>query len=173
MDKIHLVKPRTDMKHQAIDFKNEFFTYGERAINGSSLWDKTDDYDEWLENVTKNADKETVSPGWVVTDVFFAVRESDGKIIGMIDLRHELNEFLQDFGHSGYSVRPLERKKGYATEMLRQVLGVAKQIGLSKVQLSCEKDNIPSVKTIENNGGVYERSFQFEGRPADVFIVTL
>jgi len=173
MDKIYLVKPSKDMKHRAIEFKQEFFTHGEQTINGSSMWDHTDDYDKWLETVTKNANKETVNPSTVVSDVFFAVRESDDKIIGMIDLRHELNEFLKDFGHSGYSVRPLERKKGFATEMLRQVLVVAKQVGLKQVQLSCEKDNVPSVKTIEKNGGIYERSFQYRGMPADVFIVVL
>lgn len=80
---------------------------------------------------------------------------------------------MQNFGNSGYSVRPSERRKGYATEMLRLIKEVAKRIGLESLQLSVERSNGPSVKTIEKNGGVYERSFEFEGEIADVYKVKL
>ena len=82
-----------------------------------------------------------------VTDTFFAVDES-GKIVGIIDFRHELKGFLVDFGHTGYSVRPSERKKGYATQMLSLIMQVAKEAGLAHLQLSVEHTNEPSVKTI-------------------------
>jgi len=173
MDRINLVRPNRDLEQQAIDYKQEHFESGENIISGSELWDKTESYSEWLEAVSRNANKDTVNPSWVVTDTFFAVRENDKKILGIISFRHELNDFLKDFGHVGYSVRPTERKKGYATEMLKQVLAVAKEIGLSRVQLSCEKENIPSIKTIAKNGGVYERSFEFEGETADIFMIEL
>ncbi|MBW9173410.1 hypothetical protein K2F43_19665 [Clostridium estertheticum] len=78
-----------------------------------------DSYQEWLEMVTKNADIETYNQGLVLTDTFFAMRQSDKIIIVIIDFRHSLNKFLKDFGHMRYSVCPLERRKGYATEMLR------------------------------------------------------
>ena len=74
--------------------------------------------------------------------------DDNDEIVGIIDLRHELNEFLQDFGNSGYSVRPSERRKGYATEMLRLIKEVAKRVGLTSLQLSVERSNEPSVKTI-------------------------
>ena len=173
MDKILFIRPNKDLENQAIEFKNEFFEYGESEINGSELWDKTDDYGKWLENVTKNISKDTVDPNWVVTDTFFAIRENDNKIIGIIDFRHKLNDFLKDFGHCGYSVRPTERKKGYATEMLKQILEIARQIGLNEFQLSCKKENIPSVKTIINNGGIYNRSFKYNEETADIFIIKL
>ena len=155
MDKIILLRPNKDLEYEAIEFKNEFFGNGEKEINGGELLDKTEDYNIWLENVTNNSSVETVNPNWVVTDTFFAIREKDKKIIGIIDFRQELNEFLKDFGHCGYSVRPSERKKGYATEMLRQIIDIARNIGLTEMQLSCERDNIPSVKTITKNGGIY------------------
>ena len=91
----------------------------------------------------------------------------------MIDLRHELNGFLKDFGHSGYSVRPSERRKGYATRMLEMIREVAKNAGLPSLQLSVERTNEPSVKTIVKNGGVYERSFEHEGEAADVYRILI
>ena len=91
----------------------------------------------------------------------------------MIDLRHTLNEFLKDFGNCGYSVRPSERKKGYATEMLHQLIEVAKEIGMTELQISVEKTNIGSIKVIEKNGGVYERSFTYENELADIYIIPI
>lgn len=95
------------------------------------------------------------------------------KIIGIIDLRHTLNEFLKDLGNCGYSVRPSERKKGYATEMLRQLLEAAKDAGMKELHLSVEQDNTASIKVIQKNGGLYERSFTYEGETADVYRIAL
>lgn len=169
---IKLVRPTKELKEKAEDFKQEFFDNGEAVINGSELLDKTDNYDEWLKSVTDNTSGETVNPNWVITDTFFALDEAE-RIIGIIDLRHTLNDFLKDMGNCGYSVRPSERRKGYATEMLRQILNTASKAGLSEIHLSVERDNEPSIKTIRKNGGVYERSFEFEGEQADVYRIVL
>lgn len=79
--------------------------------------------------------------------------------MGIIDLRHTLNDFLKNLSNCGYSVRPSERRKGFATEMLRQLLDIAKRAGMNELHLSVEKTNEPLVKTIIRNGGVFERSF--------------
>ena len=55
--------------------------------------------------------------------------------------------------HIGYAVKPSERKKGYGTEMLRLGLLKAKKIGIKKVIMNCNIDNLPSKKIIEKNGG--------------------
>ena len=173
MEKIILIRPTAQLKEQALAYRNEHFQNGERIINVSELFDQIESYEEWLSGVTDNTNPETVNKDWVVTDTYFAIRESDDKIIGIIDLRHTLNDYLKDCGNCGYSVRPSERKKGYATEMLRQLLGKAKEVGLTDLQLSVKKKNIASVKVIQKNGGIYERSFPFEDGFADVYRIAL
>ena len=172
-EEILLVKPTIKLEKEALEYRQEHFDFGENVINGSELFDKIASYSEWLERVAANASIETVDPEWVLTDTFFATRVSDGKIIGIADLRYQLNDFLKDFGNCGYSVRPSERKKGYATEILRQICLVAKEHGLEQLQLSVEKDNVASIKTIERNGGKFSRSFIFESEESYVYFIKL
>ena len=170
---IILVRPSLGLKEKALDYRKEHFQQGEKIIYGSELFDKTENYEEWLSSVTLNTNPKTVNENWVVTDTFFAIRKSDDKIIGIIDLRHTLNEFLKDLGNCGYSVRPSERRKGYATEMLQLLLPIAKNAGMKELYLSVERDNEASIKTIVKNGGKHERSFEFEGEQADIYKIIL
>ncbi len=172
-DKINLISPSKGLEQQALEYRKEHFDFGEYVINGSELLDKIDDYNEWLNRVILNSNAETVSSDWVLTDTFFAIRESDKKIVGIVDLRYQLNEFLKDFGHCGYSVRPTERNKGYATEMLAQICQKAKTYGIKSLQLSVEKSNIPSIRTILKNGGQYSRSFCVGEEIADIYLIHL
>ena len=169
---VKLFRPNETLKEQVLSFKQEFLDNKERTINGSSLLDQIDDYEEWLSMVIANSNSRTVDPNWVVTDVFFAI-DSNNKIVGIIDLRHTLNDFLKDIGNCGYSVRPSERRKGYATEMLRQVLDIARSYGMKELHLSAKKDNEASIKTIIKNGGIYERSFEYDGVLANLYRIDL
>jgi len=154
MNEIELILPTLHHKAAAENFKNEFFEMQEFFINGSAMLDQME-YEQWLTLNTNNRHENTVSSGWVVATTFFAVRKHDNKIIGMIDIRHNLgNDFLMQYGgHIGYSVCPNERKKGYATEMLRMGLEYTKLLNIDKVMLACYSDNIPSIRTIEKHGG--------------------
>ena len=169
---IKLVRPSKEHENQALEFKKEFFDNGESTINGSELFDQTDSYDEWLQAVTNNTSKATVNPDWVVTDTYFAINENK-RIVGIIDFRHELKGFLKDFGNSGYSVRPSERRKGYASQMLSLILERAREIKLTSFQLSTEKSNEASIKTIIKNGGKYSRSFTVNNEVADIYLIDL
>ena len=88
---------------------------------------------------------------------FLFLRKSDNKLVGMIQVRHRFNDYLEKYaGHIGYSVRPSERRKGYAKEMLRITLPFCREIGIDKVLITCIDGNIGSEKTILANGGIYE-----------------
>ncbi|WP_239491040.1 GNAT family N-acetyltransferase [Luteitalea sp. TBR-22] len=80
------------------------------------------------------------------------------RVVGRVSLRHELTPALERVaGHIGYAVVPEFRRRGYATEMLRQALDLARmQLGLSRVLVTCDDDNIGSIRVIEKNGGVLE-----------------
>jgi len=87
----------------------------------------------------------------------FLVAEAEGQIVGRVSIRHDLNAFLrQEGGHIGYGVRPGFRRRGYATAIMRQSLAVASSIGLERVLVTCDDDNVGSAKVIEKCGGVLE-----------------
>lgn len=100
-------------------------------------------------------------PGKVASDLFFLCRRGEKRIIGAVDIRHELNEYLLQFGgHIGYGIRPSERRKGYATKLLSMALDYCQILGLSKVLVTCDETNIGSRRTIEKNGGILENTVQ-------------
>ena len=99
---------------------------------------------------------------WLPCTNYFLVDDTD-RVVGMIDIRHDLNEYLHQVGgHIGYGVRPSERRKGYATWMLSEALKVTDTLGLNPVLITCNQDNMGSAKTIQNNGGQEDESFTEE-----------
>ncbi|MDH5673051.1 MAG: GNAT family N-acetyltransferase [Myxococcales bacterium] len=87
----------------------------------------------------------------------FLVGVVGAKIVGRLSLRHELNDALrQDGGHVGYGVVASERGKGYARRLLELSLPLARAVGLPRIMLSCDDDNLPSSRTIEACGGVLQ-----------------
>ncbi|MGE5604102.1 MAG: GNAT family N-acetyltransferase [Bacteroidota bacterium] len=107
---------------------------------------------------------------------FLAIRKSDRKIIGIIDIRHNLgNKFLAEYGgHIGYAARPSERHKGYATQLLRMALKYGKSLNLTKVMLGCYADNIASIKTITKCGGVLTETKPYvDGKPMNVYWIEI
>ena len=156
-DRISLVRPDISHKEAAREFIAEFREHNSTP-NGSGGLDRySEDYEGWLGKLEREADEKTVESGKVPADTRFAIRKEDSKLIGMINIRHRLNDFLLNRGgHIGYCIRPLERGKGYATEMLGLGLGLCRELGLERALVTCDRNNIPSARTIQHHGGILE-----------------
>jgi predicted acetyltransferase len=88
----------------------------------------------------------------------------NNEYIGDIDIRHSLTGVLLNAGgHIGYEIRPSKRKMGYGTKMLQMALPIAKNLGINKVLITCNDDNIGSAKIIEKNGGILEDKREEKG----------
>ena len=152
---MRLLRPSIEYKQQILEYKNEFMENGD-DLAGTSYLQKYDVYEEWMKFVSDN-EKESTKHTEVTASVFLAIREEDNKLVGMINIRHTLNEYLYNYGgHIGYSVRKIERRKGYAKEMLKIALDECMKLEIKKVLLTCDADNIASAKTIKSCGGILE-----------------
>jgi len=95
--------------------------------------------------------------GYAPGTKYFLLEEGSPKLLGVIDIRHRLNEnLLNRGGHIGYAIAPSERRKGYATEQLRLALDICREMGIGPVLVTCDRDNIASARVIQRNGGILE-----------------
>ena len=148
MDKIILVKPDLSYADEIIKYKEESLAESP-IINGSAGLDRLSSIEIWFEELKKRSCEDTVPKGLVPSSTYLGVREKDNYIVGMIDIRHYLNEYLtQVGGNIGYSVRKTERNKGYAKQMLKLALEKCKELKIKKVLITCDEDNIASEKVI-------------------------
>ena len=114
------------------------------------------DFDRYLNNL----ELKTASEGKVPDSVFFLLDAQRDRLLGAVNIRHYLNDaLLKEGGHIGDGIRPSERRKGYATELVRLALQECRKLGIQRVLMTCEKDNIGSAKSILKNGGVLENEF--------------
>lgn len=159
MSDIVLKEVTPEYAEQIMAYRAEFLAAGDE-MNGCSGLQKCETFEEYEYKLAHPV------PNNVPSTQYIAVRESDNCLVGMIDLRHNINHPLLSLygGHIGYSVRPNERRKGCATKMLTLCLEKARELGLPRVMVTCDEDNIGSERTILNNGGEYQTTVTAEDR---------
>lgn len=147
-------------------FLAEFEAAGEE-IHGWFL-PATVPFADMLEQVHAWPKSERLQPGWVPCTTWFV--EDAGELLGVLNFRHVLNESLRNRGgHIGYSVKPSARRRGVATWMLGQAIPRANAMGVARLLLSCDPDNTASAKTIERNGGIFEREVMAHDGPCRLY----
>ena len=153
--KIRLREPDEGDREQVMAYREEFLALGSR-MDGTSALDQYADFDAWLAAIRNLKDPATTPAGLVPATQYLALDEQE-HLVGMTNLRHHLNDYLLAYGgHIGYSVLPSQRQNGYATQMLHLTLEKAKERGIAKVRICCDRYNAASAKTIRANGGVLE-----------------
>lgn len=158
MNECIFIKPDISMKKSIWLYREEMLRFADN-IDGAGSLKEAKNVTEWLEMNHKLECKNTIPNDWVESEQFVYLRENDKKIVGMLQFRHYLNDFLKKYGgHIGYSVIPSERCKGYATKMLAEGLCVCKKRKLDRILITCRTGNIGSQKVILANDGVYEKT---------------
>lgn len=180
MDEIILVEPSWEYAEDLWAFRQEIIDAdadNEDQFAGCMSLNSSKNADEWIRICTLRKDEKTC--GEVGTTVpshtFLAIRKRDNRIIGVIDLRHHIDHPILGTwgGHCGYSVRPSERRKGYAKEMLRLDKLKAKELGINKMLVTCDEGNDASEKTILANGGIYEKTIDVDGDKMKRFWISI
>ena len=154
-ENLRLIKPTDSLENEYLDMILEWKQSGEELIPWSLNLDTTN-FHLMIESLNGYSKGIGLPDGFVECSTYWLVNKSN-KILGAIDIRHKLNDFLLfRGGHIGYGIRPKERRKGYSSLMLSLALKQCKTIGISKVLITCLKNNIGSVKTITKNQGILE-----------------
>jgi predicted acetyltransferase len=110
---------------------------------------------EWIRRTERIRAGIEIPPGQVRAACLAA--DVDGQLVGRVSVRFELNEWLaREGGHIGYAVVPGFRRRGYATEILRQAVALAHHEGTERLLVICNESNVGSARVIERGGGVFE-----------------
>ena len=171
---IKLIKGSCEYKTQIIDMLEEWTDFNSKNETNRSPWvifkNGYDDFDYYLNSLETKEPKD----GLVPDSTFFCLDMERNIIVGAVNIRHYLNDhLLAHGGHIGDGIRPSERRKGYATQMIGLALDECKKLGIKKVLMVCDKDNVGSVKSIINNGGILETERMENGKTEQRYWIDL
>jgi predicted acetyltransferase len=167
---IKLVKLSYEYKQHLIDMMDEWLAVEQDFSPYMIRRNDYHNFDYYLENLEiKEETKDRVPDS-----TFFCLDLDKNIFVGAINIRHYLNQsLLNTGGHIGDGVRPSERRKGYATNMIKLGLEECRKLGIEKVLITCDKSNIGSAKSIINNGGVLENEVIEDGVVEQRYWITL
>ena len=172
MNDLHLIRLTKEYECEWHDLIAEFSRDGE--IVPMAMKGNTEDFNDFLVYADRYAAGTDLPKGHVSSDIYFLVRGDEKRLLGAIDIRHELSEYLLQYGgHIGYGIRPAERRQGYAAKMLQLGLIKCRELRIGKVLLTCFTDNVGSVKTMMKNGAVLENEILDQGRPKQRYWIDL
>ncbi len=157
---LKLVKASSEYQDLISDMMEEWSGTGEKIVPYAI---RRLDYRDF-ENYCENLEIKDESGGLVPDSTFFCLDEDRNIMVGAVNIRHYLNEaLLLNGGHIGDGVRPSERRKGIATRMIGLALEECRKLGLERVLMVCDRENIGSAKSIMNNGGILENEIEVDG----------
>lgn len=162
MINLALVEPTISLKEQYINMMEEWEKSEEKLIPFVLRYDYSS-FENMVEQLVQLRDKPELVERSVKSSTFWLIKDGI-QLIGVVNIRHELDEYLRNIGgHIGFGIRPSQRRKGYATELLRLALIESSRLGLQKALVTCDYDNVGSAKTIINNGGVLDSEIVVDG----------
>lgn len=145
------------------DFCQIVADFEEGGLQGSGFWGDhqpvltPEGYRSWVTGLLDEGNADTPARDGRVKCSYFWITDDNGAWVGFLALRHSLNDFLlEEGGHIGYSVRRSRRREGHAGRALTAALAEAAALGLDRVLVTCDDDNVASARTIERNSGVLE-----------------
>lgn len=157
---IRLVKLSIQYKRQLEEMMEEWCNAGEKIVPYAIRKNDYRDFDYYLEHLEIRKEVE----GKVPDTTLFCLDDDRNIFVGAVNIRHYLTEeMLVNAGHIGDGIRPSERRKGYATAMIGLALKEAKKLGINRVLMCCDKENIGSAKSIMKNGGILENEVIVNG----------
>lgn len=155
---VTLVEPTETLREPYIAFYEEWKASGEPFIPWVTEMSPAD-FAGMVQTLRDYAGGVNIKDGWVSNSTFWLVTE-DRRVVGAVNIRHRLTEsLLQSGGHIGYGVVPSARRQGYASELLRQALLKAGELGIERALVVCDAVNTASERTIRKNGGVADGDY--------------
>lgn len=173
MDRLKLVLPKAEYEAACLAYRKEF-EQGNEVMHGTSGLAHAESFVTWLRDVENGQYEDKLLDNLVPATTYLAVTGDTDYLVGMVTIRHRLNDYLKTIGgHIGFSVRKSERQQGYATEMLGLALKQCKTLSIPRVLITCDQDNYASAKTIKNNHGQFDRAFMHEGTMIEHYWIEL
>lgn len=172
---LELIKPSIEYKNQITEMVLEWKADIDANHTNNSPYAIFKNDVNNFSNYVKSLDNEEDAPeGYGPSSTFFCIDRDRNVMVGAVHIRHRLSKYLVDAGgHISDGIRPSERRKGYATAMVALALEECRKLGMKKVLMCCDKENIGSRKSIIKNGGVLDSEGCYEGEITQRYWINL